>query len=443
MMAHSCSIICLSTYEWLPELSYVIDVINDHPLKPKGWIFSVNNPESNITIRYGGVDKPSSDWYIPAQGLIFSSQAKQSSTLFAQAYHHQDTTVYSVDDHESVDQALLIGQAFQFDLFETIFFHLSRYEEYYCPSEQKDQWDMMHEQHQFLVRNGLEKTPVVDQLLKVFYEVITKEKVHSPTKYNITHDIDVLRKFENPIRATRAIGRSILDGRSVSKVLSLYKDVLLGKQKDPYDSFDFLYQNTRFSWSRKIAFVMSGGHTRYDGFYDIGDLAFARMLDVAQQAGYEIGLHPSYDSYKSDHIIRLEKQKLDTRLGDVVTINRQHFLKFSFPKTIEILASAGISLDSTLGYQRMIGFRCGTGFPFRLFNIVTRESTDIRELPMIIMDGALLDEANQNLLTARNILDRFLDQNLCNTEITFNIHNTFFDPTKRDVAQTKALFGYL
>jgi len=45
--------------------------------------------------------------------------------------------------------------------------------------------------------------------------------------------------------------------------------------------------------------------------------------------------------------------------------------------------------DSTCGYADREGFRCGTGDEFPVFNILTRKKLNIKERPLIIMEGTL------------------------------------------------------
>ena len=43
---------------------------------------------------------------------------------------------------------------------------------------------------------------------------------------------------------------------------------------------------------------MSGGTTKYDNLYDIKDPSLNKVFKTAHENNYEIGLHPSYASFK-------------------------------------------------------------------------------------------------------------------------------------------------
>jgi hypothetical protein len=43
-------------------------------------------------------------------------------------------------------------------------------------------------------------------------------------------------------------------------------------------------------------------------------------------------------------------------------------------------------VDSTCGYADKEGFRCGTGYEFSVFNILTRKKLNLKEKPLTYMD---------------------------------------------------------
>ena len=53
-----------------------------------------------------------------------------------------------------------------------------------------------------------------------------------------------------------------------------------------------------------------------------------------------------------------------------------------------VWADNGVQEDSTLGFADREGFRCGTCFPFAVYDIVHDRPTDTLERPLIFMDVA-------------------------------------------------------
>ena len=48
-----------------------------------------------------------------------------------------------------------------------------------------------------------------------------------------------------------------------------------------------------------------------------------------------------------------------------------------------------MKIDSTCGYADRVGFRCGTGQEYSVFNILTREKLKLKERPLLLMDTTL------------------------------------------------------
>lgn len=389
--------------------------------------------DADIRIDYTPRDIPleANEYFLPAQELFFSRK-KASKNFVANEYTFANRKLYSVELLSGPTSSFLIERKFGFDIFEAIFFHLTRHEEYYCEPSMKDQWDMMEEHYHFLVRNELHRLPVVDHLVEAFLLALGLEPITFKSKLTITHDIDVLRKFANYKKSIRAIAGDIIRNKSLKsffRIYNLYKDTINGKVKDPYDTFDQLFVRDQH---RKVVYFMAGGNSNNDDKYDIKSEEFKYIYELALTRGYQIGLHPSYNSYDDYVVITEERNRLQEVTGKKIRTSRQHFLRFAFDETITALSDSGIYEDSTLGYQHRIGYRCGTAFTYLLYDLRRDRNSRVSETPMIIMDGALLDECNGDVNCAINLLSDFIDSSMMNSSMTINFHNTIFDPTRYD-----------
>ena len=56
-------------------------------------------------------------------------------------------------------------------------------------------------------------------------------------------------------------------------------------------------------------------------------------------------------------------------------------------------AAAGFKYDSTLGFNDNVGFRFGTCYPWRLYDLKREEDLPVIEIPLIVQDGAMLNPA--------------------------------------------------
>jgi hypothetical protein len=155
---------------------------------------------------------------------------------------------------------------------------------------------------------------------------------------------------------------------------------------------------------------------------------FKKVIAISNKRGYQIGIHPSFESWKDLGMFLAEKQKLEEAIGKAVKISRQHFLRFSFPETAAIIDELGLEEDSTIGYAERIGFRCGTGFPYHLYDFKNERPYKFLEHPLVFMDSALFYESDHDPQKFETIWRGFLSQNKERTQITFNFHNSrFFD----------------
>lgn len=169
--------------------------------------------------------------------------------------------------------------------------------------------------------------------------------------------------------------------------------------------------------------VLSG----YDCVYEAGEnfIYLGRrmsgrdvMIELAQQ-GHDVGLHGGYHTALDLQNLLHEKHLLEDETGLSVTTTRQHWLHWDARETPALHIEAGITADSTLGYNRNVGFRAGTSRPYFFFDVGRDRPLDLVQLPMVIMDGAMfstvaleLDRARAKRLMAL-IMDRIIETGGC------------------------------
>jgi len=121
--------------------------------------------------------------------------------------------------------------------------------------------------------------------------------------------------------------------------------------------------------------------------YDIGDISAEIGKLLAR--GCEIGLH-GIDAWSGTDRALDERMQV-SRMTDRPDMGvRMHWLFFT-DDSPGVLNRAGFSYDSTVGYNEAVGYRAGTSQPYRL------PGTDLYELPLNIMDTALLAPGRMGL----------------------------------------------
>jgi len=188
------------------RVHYVLGFIQGHPYMPRYVRLAMNDwTDADIRVDYTPRDIPlePNEYFLPAQEQVMA-RAKDSKSWVANQYTFASRTLYSVEQLAGPTSPFVINRKFGFDIIEAIFFHLTRHEEYHCEKAHKDQWDMMQEHRQFLVRNEIHELPVVDDIVEAFLLSLGLEPETFSSELTITHDIDVLQKFPN-------IGKSLRD----------------------------------------------------------------------------------------------------------------------------------------------------------------------------------------------------------------------------------------
>ena len=75
------------------------------------------------------------------------------------------------------------------------------------------------------------------------------------------------------------------------------------------------------------------------------------MREVVKK-GFSVGLHPSYETWENATALSLQKRELESVLGRTVSSVRQHWMRFSWADTWAAQVKAGLTSDSTLGFNR-------------------------------------------------------------------------------------------
>gem|GEM_PF-339948 len=432
------------------RIEYVVRFFNSHPLCPPDVDLICSIPYQSIddltpsfSIVYKkelALQKTPNAFFIKAQQLVFSPKIWNTASLLANRYSFGGFDLYSVENQKKAPGKFIEGRAFGFDLFETLFFHLSRYEEYHCSQDKKNLHDEMGSEEHFLVREKIYRIPVVDYLVFCFFLALGLHPQKRTTVYRMTHDIDVIRKFPSFYKSVRSLVRLVKERQVLGafrRFLKSWAATKTGASKDPFDTFDWLFDN---KIKERVIYLMAGGKTKYENFYQITQVAANQVIEKAKKKGYSIGIHPSYQTYRDEFLFRKEKEKLEEVICKKVTKSRQHFLRFAFDKTPEVLEKNRIENDSSLGYQDLIGFRCGTGFEYCLYHFEEERACQFWETPMVVMDIGLLAEAENGIQKAGTILFNFLNENRFFTKITFNFHNSSFDEVELDSGTFMELF---
>ena len=305
---------------------------------------------------------------------------------------------------QQTDRNITIG----LDIFGSIFFMLTRYEE--CVNRQCDQHERYPATESIAFKEGFLMRPIVNEYVEILWTAMKRlwpgiERKKRNYRVIPTHDVDLpTMGYKRP---WGLILKSALGDIVKRKSLKLSLRRLLAKagayKLDPGYSFDFIMDmSEEFGLTSEFYFMTDHSHPKYDTFYNFEDEHVTKILRAIHERGHIIGLHASYNSYSDPKRIKREFQKLISgmeKLGirqDKVG-SRQHFLRFRVPVTWRILDQAGVDYDTTLSFAQHVGFRAGTCYEYQVYDLEQRKPLKIRERPLIAMDGSLLDRKYMGL----------------------------------------------
>jgi hypothetical protein len=170
-------------------------------------------------------------------------------------------------------------------------------------------------------------------------------------------------------------------------------------------------------------------HPLFDGDYSIDDPWVRKLIRGVARGGHEVGLHPSYGTYRDGNALRTQYARLERACAEELVEQRafggrQHYLRWANPESWRNWNDVGLAYDSTLGFAEICGFRCGTCYEYPAFDLQRRQALRLVERPLIAMEASLL--AHQGLAPEQAAEEMRRLREVCRTfdgDFTFLWHN--------------------
>jgi|TARA_B110000196_G_scaffold319043_1_gene335921 hypothetical protein len=279
-----------------------------------------------------------------------------------------------------------------FDVFSASFYLVSRYEEY-LPFV-KDIHQRFQAENSLAYKHDFLQKPLINIWAKSLMQKIKQKhpdlEVIFPT-YNYISTIDIDNAFyyleKGFVRSLAGFFASFFsfDFNGIQQRFA----VLLGKQKDPYDTYDAQLKLQKEYNLKVIYFILLADYGLNDKNISFTKRKF--QLLIKRLADYaSIGIHPSYGSNTNFAKLPKEIKRLEGITKREVTKSRQHFLKLTLPETYNQLVDFGIRDDYTMGFASAIGFRASICSAYTFYNLDTETILPIKIHPFAVMDATLL-----------------------------------------------------
>ncbi len=310
--------------------------------------------------------------------------------LFETGITEQNISVFDYNNNK-VFYATGKASALPFDVFAASFYLVSRYEEYL--PHIRDEHDRFIAEDSLAYMNGFLDKPVVNIWILWIKELIQKKYpqiVFPERKYEFISTIDIDNAYAYREKGfTRSIGGYL---KSLSK-LNLFEmaertKVLLGLQKDPYDTYNFQLEIIKKHRLKTIYFFLLGDYGVNDKNLPIESKKFQSLIKMLGDYA-QVGIHPSYGSNKSREQLKKEVERLSKVLHRDITKSRQHFLKLTLPETYRNLIDLDITDDYTMGFASQVGFRASICTAFNFYDLDMELETKLKIHPFAVMEGTL------------------------------------------------------
>jgi hypothetical protein len=290
------------------------------------------------------------------------------------------------------------------DVLGTVFFLISRYEEMVTPVQ--DVHGRFPAEKSLAYQEGFLDRPLVDEYVELLWWLLTQqwpqlERKRRRYRLLLSHDVDTpyLVVGRSPLEVAAGAAADVALGRGIHSAAGRLQNALRvyreGEDADPYNTFSFIMSTSEeHSVESAFYFITRRLLGRLDGTCRLQSPRILDLIREIHDRGHEVGVHPGYSTYRDSEEIatdfRLLREQCD-RLGVRQELwgGRQHYLRWKNPTTWVAWEQAGLDYDSTVGYARDVGFRCGTCREFPVYDLVHRRPLKLRERPLIVMECAL------------------------------------------------------
>lgn len=311
------------------------------------------------------------------------------------------------------------------DIFGSVFFMLSRYEE--AVVKEKDVHGRFPTKESVAYKGGFINRSLVDEYVEILWACLKAlwprvERKRRSYRLLLTHDVDhpFVAYGKSWAKILRNIGGDLVRRKELALPFNRIRCRMRNDPGiDPANTFGFLMDVSESYGVRSEFYFLVEHKVPLDGSsYSLKSMPITKLVSDIHERGHRIGFHGSYSSFDRPEQIKMEFEKL-VSVVSTLGINqetwggRQHYLRFVNPITWQGWEDAGLDYDSTLGFPDTIGFRCGTCHEFNVFNIETKKKLHLRERPLVCMDVSLGNIDDPRTYSA-DLIERVVNvANLC------------------------------
>ena len=370
-----------------PKLSnrfiYIVDLIFGQVLNVEYKIVDSDDLLGQVSINYSD-KKISGCYHVKPDELLFSRDLFKGEI----AHEFNDIDFIRLFSNNEDDHG--------FDVFSASFYLVSRMEEYTDVS--RDAFSRFSSVQSILYKLNVLEKPIVNIWCKNLLNKLNSyydSKIVLNVDFQQLNTIDIDNAYAYLHKGFLRTSAALVKSACLLKFKDFFQRirVLNGKEKDPYDTYDYLLEFQRKGEITSYYFFLLGDYHKKDKNLSYKSTILQKLILRISKDAY-VGIHPSFFSFLNHLQIEKEVSRLKKIINNEVRFSRNHFLRFSVPQTYHSLIDLGIKKDYTMGYSDAVGFRAGICSPFQFFDLSSDQVTDLQIIPFAYMDGVLRDHMN-------------------------------------------------
>ena len=317
-----------------------------------------------------------------------------------------------------------------FDIFAASFFLISRYEEYLPHA--LDTYGRYAHTNSIAYKEGFLKLPLINLWLLEFEEILLKyftglqlEKMQF--QFTPTYDIDIAYSYKG--KGLKRNAAATFKELVAFKWKALYDRfaVVVNNRRDPFDTYDWLdVMHKQYNLHPIYFFLLAEKVKGYDRNLSPHTKEMQQLVLHVKQQGYELGIHPSWQSGDDKMLLQRELRILESMCEQAIDKSRQHYLRMHLPATYSRLLQHKIVHDYSMGYGSINGFRASVTNAFKWYDVKEDKATELTVHPFCFMDANAFFEQGFTAAEAAEELQQFYDAvKMVNGEMITIFHNHF------------------
>ncbi len=333
-----------------------------------------------------------------------------------------------------------INPGLDFDIAAATFILASDFQD--LVSLERDEFDRFRAMDSLQHKLGVLDYPVVNyysrflrEKIEDYFKITLEPRTFGGANHGValTHDVDFITFLSFKMVRREMFGIAVLNRHqlgSAQRAEKLLFPLYAAFGRDfPKMGLHFIRDTEIANGLRSTFFIKTGATAKQDIPYNVRSRGIRDFLLSLSESGFEIGIHPSMKTYVDAREFFREKNRLQEVLGRHVDSVRQHYLRFTAGKTVQIWEESEMKYDSTLGFSREVGFRNSIAFPYPLYNFAEDRVSPVIELPLILMDGTLAENKTLSNVQALARMKELLDETrLARGAAAILFHNSLTDP---------------